>query len=283
MAKILKNNLLGFIRKHPKLQMRLSGLNRLLGRTQPPAFSGWGMTTESSPPWVAGKSAIDREFAAAAKALWDGISSGRFIPSQFLSVPDLQGWMEQLMWRHYIVFWSASYAARGGKAGSVRLVECGVCDGVTSYFACQATNRLPDWQMFLYDAWEVMLEKQLLPSEASVRDTYSYLSLENTQRNLADFQDHLIFTKGYLPESFRAREDHGRVCWLHIDLNSAQATTEVLKYLYDKVADGGVILFDDYGVAGYSDTRLAVDEFFGDKAGTLLPMPTGQAMFFKRA
>jgi hypothetical protein len=41
------------------------------------------------------------------------------------------------------------------------------------------------------------------------------------------------------------------------------------------------VLFDDYGWSGYQDTKVAVDAFFAGKRGVLLPMPTGQAIFFK--
>ena len=277
----MKNRLARYLRTHPALQMRLSGLNRLLGRAKQPAFSGWGMTSESSPPWVAGQGELDRSFALVASDLWNRIEQGQFVPSQFLSHPDLEGWMGQLMWRHYFVFWSADFASKA--ADSPRLVECGVCDGVTTYFACRALSSRSRWKMFLYDAWESMLPDQILPSESQLTGAYSYLSLENTQRNLGDFNDNLVFLKGYLPDTLLGPDEHGSVQWLHIDLNSAKATESVLQRIFNSVSGGGIILFDDYGVPGYEDTRASVDRFFCNKSGSLLPLPTGQAMFFKNA
>jgi hypothetical protein len=279
----MKNAFLRYLRANPGLQMRLSGLNRLLGRTKPPAFSGWGMTSESSPPWVSGKTDVDRAFATAAKDLWQQIEEEKFVPSQFLQQPDLEGWMMQLMWRHYFVFWSASFAAGSCvPEKELRLAECGVCDGVTTFFACRAVCHRPHWKFFLYDAWESMRTDQILPSESDLKGSYSYLSVENTQRNLNDFGENLRFIKGYLPESLLDSREHGVIQWLHIDLNSATATESTLEQIYPSIAAGGIVLFDDYGVPGYADTRTAVDRFFSGKKGALLPLPTGQALFFKR-
>ena len=56
---------------------------------------------------------------------------------------------------------------------------------------------------------------------------------------------------------------------------------EIKIIFYDRVASGGVILFDDYGWDAYIDTRRIIDEFFKDKPGILFEFPTGQAIYFK--
>jgi hypothetical protein len=44
---------------------------------------------------------------------------------------------------------------------------------------------------------------------------------------------------------------------------------------------GGVIVFDDYGWAGYEDQRQLVDRFFEDKQDGIVALPTGQAISVK--
>ena len=185
------------------------------------------------------------------------------------------------MWRHYFVFWSARYASRAAGGSVTHLVECGVCDGLTAYFAMSAVKDSGPFRAFLYDAWEGMKTERLLDSEQSATDSYSYLSLDNTQQNLAPFKGETVFVKGFIPESFNTSEKPSTVTWLHVDLNSALPTAAALQVLFDKVSPGGIILFDDYGWGDYRDTKLAVDRFVDGQPGALLPLPTGQAMFFK--
>lgn len=280
MLKNLKNRLKRVIRDHPSLHMRFSGLNRMLGRAKPPAFQGWGMTTESIPPWLAGQGSLDRRFAAVHDDFINRLNDGSFLPTQFHEADDLNALMSTLMWRHYFVFWSSHFASKFARVERAILVECGVCDGVTAYFASKGQISA-DWRFYLYDAWEGMQVERLLDAEKHNQGAYAYLSVENTQRNLAPFQDHCTYIKGYIPDTLVGDRHPAQVSWMHVDMNSAVATLGALEYFYDRIAPGGLILFDDYGVAGYSDTRSTVDRFFEGKPGVLLPTPTGQAMFFK--
>jgi O-methyltransferase len=257
-------------------------LNKALGRAHPPAFSGWGMETTSWPPWHdGGGDRLAREFAGVNGEILARVAAGTFKLSQFNDVQDKGRQLQELMWRHYVVFWSARYAAAATRSPVKNLVECGVCDGLTAYFAVRAVHAAgadTPFRAFLYDAWEGMKSEHLLDSEKDVAGNYSYLSLENTKQNLAAFQRDLEFIKGFIPESFAAGIPP-EIAWLHIDLNSSLPTTAALNALFANISPGGVVLFDDYG--GYHETRVAVDTFFADKRGLLLPMPTGQAIFFK--
>ena len=185
------------------------------------------------------------------------------------------------MWRHYIVFWSARYAAKATNCSVKNLVECGVCDGLTVYFAMNALKGMYEFKSFLYDTWKGMKSEYLLESEKWHVGSYSYLTIENTRSNLAAFKGETVFIKGYIPESFEASDNPTEIAWLHIDLNSSLPTTDALQFFFEKMPPGGVILFDDYAWDGYYDTKLAVDEFFSGKPGALLPLPTGQAIYFK--
>ena len=79
---------------------------------------------------------------------------------------------------------------------------------------------------------------------------------------------------------FQKAENPTQINWLHIDLNSSEATQSSLEFFFDKLVSGGVILFDDYG--GFKDTRKIVDEFFKSKNGHFTNYPTGQGNFIKK-
>jgi O-methyltransferase len=247
----------------------------VFGRKRTYQFEGWGMTTDRIPPWRGVPDRIANDFLRAHQEMVQAVRSGSFKLTQFDAIEDKEALLNSLMWRHYVVFWSARYAAIvPGK----NIVECGVCDGLTIFFALRALHN--ERTAYLYDAWEGMLGKNLLESEKRHLGDYSYLSVETTQKNLAGFNT--VYVKGHIPETFRAAKLPTDVVWFHVDLNSSLPTTASLQEFFDKMLVGGVILFDDYADPAYGDTKHAVDAFFADKSGVLLPLPTGQAIFFKR-
>jgi hypothetical protein len=56
-----------------------------------------------------------------------------------------------------------------------------------------------------------------------------------------------------------------RISLLHFDCDLYEPTMEGLKYFYDKMVPGGIILFDEYGITAWAGESAAVDEFFGKK------------------
>lgn len=247
----------------------------LFGKKGVHPFEGWGMTTETLPPWFSPGDDVARDFLKVHEALVREVVAGRFRIAQYDKVKDKKALLRGFMWRHYVVFWSARYAQA---ATGRNIAECGVCDGLTVYYAMSAFNK--DCKAYLYDSWDAMLEKHLLDTEHKHLGDYDYLNIEDTKKNLAGFNTEFI--KGYIPDSFQGREKPTDVVWLHIDLNASLPTLDSLKYFYDQMPSGAVILFDDYGGQAYTDTKKVVDTFFADKKGVLLPFPTGQAIFFKR-
>lgn len=75
--------------------------------------------------------------------------------------------------------------------------------------------------------------------------------------------------------------DIGSLAFAHIDLNAAAPTRHVLEDAYERLAPGGVVVFDDYGWAGYEDQRATIEEFMASRPETLIALPTGQGMFTK--
>jgi len=245
-------------------------------------FSGWDMTTYTLTPWHDGAGDdMARDFLIANEEIATRVKEGKFNLSQFNNIQDKRKELDTLMWRHYIVFWSARYAAKATNYSIKNLVECGVCDGLTVYFAMNALKGNYEFKSFLYDAWEGMKSEHLLESEKKSVGYYSYLDIENTKNNLAAFQGETVFIKGYIPKSFETSDNPTEIVWLHIDLNSAMPTKEALQFFFEKIQPGGVILFDDYARQGDYDTRLVINDFFSGKSGVLLPLPTGQAVYFK--
>lgn len=233
-------------------------------------FAGWGMSSEHYLPWE-----DDPTWAH-----FEGLLS-------FLETLELSGAnvarreLDGLRWRHWVVAFSARRAATTAPAGEIlRMAECGVADGLTAFVALSEFERSGRaYHAELYDAWAEMDANRLTPSETRLRGKYRTLSFELCQRNLARFAPHCDFRVGYLPETLDPL-NNSPLHYLHIDLNSAKVTEDVLRVLSERISSSGLVLFDDYGWLGFEDTRAVIDRVVSECGGALLKMPTGQAIFF---
>ena len=261
--------------KHPALRPFLTFIKKNFFNK--PKFSGWGMTSIHEPPWLnddEGKKFLEIH---------------NYIKNNFVFNKKIQGTtkdiMDDLLWRHWIVSYAVKHATKFAKTENYNLVECGVEWGYTSFFALKTlTNndkKINSFSMHLYDAWQNMREEELLESEYWHLNLYKNLDIESTKKNLVEFKENLIFHQGYIPDSLTKKPDPPDVIfYLHIDLNSAKPTEHALEFFYPRLVVGGVILFDDYGWDAYEDTKNTIEDFFKDKPGLLMKIPTGQAIYF---
>jgi O-methyltransferase len=261
--------------KHPALRPFLTFIKKnFFTKTK---FSGWGMTSIHEPPWLnddEGKKFLEIH---------------NYVKNNFAFNKKIQGTtkdvMDDLLWRHWIVSYAVKHATKFAKTENYNLVECGVEWGYTAFFALKTlTNndkKINSFSMHLYDAWQDMREEELLESEYWHVNLYKNLDIESTKKNLIEFKENLIFHQGYIPDSLTKKPvPPNTIFYLHIDLNSAKPTEHALEFFYPRLVVGGVILFDDYGWDAYQDTKNTIEDFFKDKPGLLMKIPTGQAIYF---
>jgi len=243
-----------------------------------PRFSGWGMNTEHELPWI---DEYDGEVFTKAS---DDIKKQFQFNKRIVDIDSKN--IDELLWRHWVVITAVRYAIKFSKTDQLNFVECGVGEGFSAFFALRdivEKQKVAKFFMHLYDAWDSMKKEQLVKSEMDNVHTYDELDLNTTKQNLEEFKDYVIYHKGYIPESFHNKPDSPEIIsYLHIDLNAVTPTIFSLEFFYPRLTKGGIILFDDYGWAGYEDTKKAVDEFFKDKPGLLIKFPTGQAIYLHR-
>jgi hypothetical protein len=278
------------LKSFPRLYVFLRELKRIIREainpSHAPKFKGWyGMTLYSEPPWKETSNKIDsleHNFLLVDENLKKLVKDGSFRLIQFEKYNlDIQDILNELTWRHFIVFWTSFYAALNTKSTSKGLVEVGVADGLTLYYAINAlNNKKYSFKAYLYDTWS---EVELVnPETKGVSNQYEYLDIETTKKNLGKFIENLVFKKGIIPDTFTGDNEPESVSWLHIDLNSSPPTLDTLNYYWSRLEPGGVVLFDDYAQPSYIDTKKVVDEWlFNRKDGVILQMPTSQAVIFK--
>ena len=187
---------------------------------------------------------------------------------------------------------ATSYVVRRGIPGA--LVECGVWRGGSVLAAIQVMLHLgvTDRDVYLYDTFEGMTE----PSEAdtspfeqerSALDSWKRYGRQGRQAwdwlfdpgvfNLGDVQE-LLYETGYPRERIHfvvgpvedtlPGETPEHVALLRLDTDWYESTRHELLHLYPKVAEGGVLIIDDYG--HWEGARRAVDEYFASEAPPVL-------------
>tara|TARA_B100000945_G_scaffold274624_1_gene238114 strand:- start:368 stop:1219 length:852 start_codon:yes stop_codon:yes gene_type:complete len=241
-------------------------------------FSGWGLEVKhSKPPWEILQKETDLNFLETNNRLLRLINEKEFRLTQFEYIDtNYKKILNELKWRHYIIYNCALDLCQSSNKSKKTLVECGVCDGLTFFYIASAFKfKDVNFNGFLYDSWS----KFSFNDEKDIFD-YSYLNVDIAKKNLYEFKKDLIFNEGNIPEVFNSSSNPTSIDLLHIDLNSKEATQNSLEFFYEKVSSGGIVIFDDYGRINYE--KEVIDKFFINKKGNFVSLPTGQAIFFKK-
>jgi len=100
-------------------------------------FQGWGLTTISTlPPWnnvLKTRSDINNNFLKINEELKKNIFDKKFVFSKGQFIKNIPEYLDELRWRHYIVYWSAINAFTSTKNRKKVFVETGVEDGLTFF------------------------------------------------------------------------------------------------------------------------------------------------------
>ena len=163
--------------------------------------------------------------------------------------------------------------------------ECGVFKGVGSAIICQAlSDTYTTGQFhFAFDSFEGLPEPQEVDRDANRKLHWKAGDLavpEAIAKSLLSRFSFCQIVKGWLPGSLSVAE--GRCFrFVHIDVDLGQPTLDVLKFFYDRMVPGGMILFDDYGFISCPGARTVVDQFFANRPEPILEITAGQAIVVK--
>ena len=189
-------------------------------------------------------------------------------------------------WRVHIGLWAARTAAKL----SGDFVECGVNAGFMSSSIMYDLN----WDKLNKTFYLLDTFKGLEPSQASseeiedgiiqkndtLMDNGFYVSSSDKVRmNFAEWENIKII-EGTIPDTLN-QVNAELVSFLHIDLNCALPEIASIKYFWDKLINGAVILLDDYAYNGYEHQKHSMDEFANEKGIPIVSLPTGQGLIIK--
>lgn len=157
-------------------------------------------------------------------------------------------------------------------------VECGVYKGGTAHLLAKVLEQggaADDRRLALFDTFGGMPETDPSLDKHRAGD-FADTSLDKVRGSVGPSR-HADFYPGFIPDSF-AQAKLEAIALLHIDLDIHDSILATLDHCFDKLAPGGVIVFDDYGFESCYGARVAVDAFFAERPETPLCLPTGQAV-----
>jgi len=187
---------------------------------------------------------------------------------------------------------ATAYIIRRAVPGA--LIECGVWRGGSVLAMIETLQRLgvTDREIFLYDTFEGMtrpgaLDNSPFEEEPSALATWSrhqshgsrawdwafgpdVFSLEQVRELIYSTgypRDLIHFVAGPVEETL-PEQAPVEIALLRLDTDWYESTHHELVHLYPKLAEGGVLIIDDYG--HWEGARRAVDEYFASDAQPLL-------------
>ena len=198
------------------------------------------------------------------------LTDPRFVEAVLAANPTAEE--RAIVWRTHTLCWAADQAAP--LPGD--FVECGSYQGYSAEVLIRFSAGLPGRQFWLYDLFNPTGgagEGYHLPAHAPGL-------ADHVRARFAAWRN-VVVTQGKVPEVLTVASPE-RIAFLHLDMNNAQAERGALEALFDRVAQGGVIVFDDYGWSGYRAQKAAADEFMRARSLSVLELPTGQGLVVKR-
>ena len=71
------------------------------------------------------------------------------------------------------------------------------------------------------------------------------------------------------------------VSYLHLDMNAALPEVEALRFFWNRMKPGSLVLMDDYAYAGHQPQQRAVNSLAKELGFRPLALPTGQGMIIR--
>jgi O-methyltransferase len=191
-----------------------------------------------------------------------------------------------ITWRYNTLIW----AARTCLSVPGDYVECGVYRGDMTWMVTQMVDIAGAGKtFFLYDTFSGLDSRY--SSEADFPDSPQLYGIVNKEYGMPGIEDYVrkrfqdkpfvVVTKGVVPDVLH-KFAPDRIAFLHLDMNSPRAELGALEAVFDRVAPGGIIIFDDYGWKEFRKQKEAADQFMAAHDHNILELPTGQGLLIKR-
>lgn len=158
------------------------------------------------------------------------------------------------------------------------IVECGVGHG----FSLSILSNISKKRIYAFDSFEGFPEKLSDKEDKNLSKALKYskwhyklMNIDLVKKNLLnngiteiDFNERIIFKKGFFPKSFEGFDE--AISFLHLDVDLYESYKDCLEFFYPKVLKGGIVTFDEYTLDNtlkekkgwdFRGAKIAIDEF----------------------
>jgi len=164
--------------------------------------------------------------------------------------------------------------ARAQRGLDGAMAELGVYEGSSARIICEAKEDRP---IYLFDTFAGLPEPSKSEARLLKRGQYE-ASLRAVQTLLGGYTN-VHFRPGMFPRSVAGIEGV-RFSLVHLDSDLYSSTLAGLEFFYPRMVPGGIILAHDYSTL--PGVSRAFAEFLGDEQGSVIELPTTQAMIVAR-
>lgn len=162
------------------------------------------------------------------------------------------------------------------------VAECGVWMGD---FARFINKYFPDKTLYLFDTF-TGFDSRDLEKERNLGDADFLSGAFNDNQHFSAvvlyehvvlakmiYPERCVLKKGYFPDTAEGLED--QFCFVNLDMDLYQPMLEGLRFFYERMCDGGVILLHDYFHPELPGVRRAVADFERERQEALCKVPIG--------
>jgi O-methyltransferase len=106
-------------------------------------------------------------------------------------------------------------------------------------------------------------------------------SFEEVRIKLKLFSNRIKYHRGMFPTTASNIDTNIRFSFVNLDADTYNSTGAALKYFYELLTPGGMILIHDYSSISCPGVKLSVDEYFADKKDKPIPLWHTQCLIIK--
>lgn len=202
---------------------------------------------------------------------------------RFQDVWDISGKLfpnnAQPMWRTYVCCWAGEQALH--IEGD--FVECGVnlgglSRGIVQYVDFNASNK----KFYLFDTYCGLSATHITKGEEELFAHHNAIYKDCFEQTTQTFKDYpnVQLVRGTVPESL-STVAIDKVAYLSLDMNCTIPEVEALRYFWDKLSPGAIVVLDDYGWEPHRLQKQGIDALLKEKGVSVLTIPTGQGLLIK--
>lgn len=182
-------------------------------------------------------------------------------------------------WRMHVLYWAGNLV----KDIPGDFVDCGVNTGfcarsLMNYINFKKLNK----KYYLLDTFTGLDRRYSTKKEMDAQYYFKYGEgedmYERVKKVFSSFDVKII--KGPVPDTLPQVKSE-KICFLHLDMNSAMPEVFALNYFWNKISKGGIVLFDDYVYGSDSYMKNMHDAWAKKHNVQILSLPTGQGLLVK--